>query len=86
MLQTITMMYLYGDRPPTKIIGIIPEVVDITTLKLTKAVLEGSKVMEDTFIKHLKSLGFEVEIKEPSVTIQEVADNSCQSEYDDSSF
>jgi hydrogenase maturation protease len=86
MLQTLTMMDLYGDRPPTKIIGIIPEVVDITTLKLTKAVLEGSKVMEDTFIKHLKSLGFEVEIKEPSVTIQEVADNSCQSEYDDSSF
>ncbi|AFL68443.1 HyaD/HybD family hydrogenase maturation endopeptidase [Sulfurospirillum barnesii] len=79
MLQTLSMMDLLGDRPPTKIVGIIPEVVDITTLKMTPAVLKGSEVMEATLLKHLSELGFSYQqIK--SLDIQSVADGSCLEE------
>ena len=58
MLQTLTMMDMVGDRPPTKIVGIIPEVVSDTTLKMTDAVIKGSAVMEKIIIQHLSELGF----------------------------
>ncbi len=80
MLQTLTMIDIAGDRPPTKIVGIIPEVVKPTTLKLTEALKKGSKVMEKTVLKHLQSLGFETtQLKE--LDIQEVADKACQREH-----
>lgn len=80
MLQTLTMIDIVGDRPPTKIIGIIPEVVEATTLKLTKAVHKGSQLMEKILIEHLESLGFTVE-KKNDLDIQQVADKSCQGNY-----
>lgn len=83
MLQTLTMMDLYGDRPKTKVIGIIPEVVDITTFELTSAVKKGSAIMEKTFVDHMRSIGFEVMEKDPNINIQDVANISCQSRYDD---
>jgi hydrogenase maturation protease len=86
MLQTLTMMDLVGDRPPTKVIGIIPEVITITTLQMTEAIKKGSLVMEQTFIDHMRSLGFEVVAVKPELTIQEVANLACQREYDDSSL
>ncbi len=79
MLQTLTMMDMMGDRPKTKVIGIIPEVVSDTTLKLTPAVLKGSLVMEDVLLKHLCELGFTYE-QIGSMNIQEVADMSCLEE------
>ncbi|MBE0494831.1 MAG: HyaD/HybD family hydrogenase maturation endopeptidase [Campylobacterales bacterium] len=85
MLQTLTMMDLLGDRPPTKVLGIIPEVISITTLELTNAVREGATVMEKTFIDHMRTLGFEVVVEKPELTIQQVANLACQREYDDSS-
>jgi len=79
MLQTLTMMDMVGDRPPTKIIGIIPEVVADTTLKMTPAILKGSIVMEKTLIKHLSEIGFTCkQISE--IDIQTVADQSCMEE------
>ena len=76
MLQTLTMMDLVGDRPTTKIIGIIPEVVDDTTLELTPAVLKGSVVMESVLLKHLVELGFTYE-QMSNIDIQSVANLSC---------
>ncbi len=76
MLQTLTMMDMVGDRPPTKIIGIIPKVVDKTTLKMTNAVKEGSKLMEKIFLKQIVELGFTYSIKKEA-DIQSVADVAC---------
>jgi len=76
MLQTLTMMDLVGDRPTTKIVGIIPEVVDDTTLELTPAVLKGSVVMESVLLKHLVELGFTYE-QMSDIDIQSVANLSC---------
>ncbi|MDD3344478.1 MAG: HyaD/HybD family hydrogenase maturation endopeptidase [Sulfurospirillaceae bacterium] len=79
MLQTLNMMDMVGDRPPTKIIGIIPEVVDDTTLKMTPAVLKGSVVMEKILLKHLGELGFCYE-QIGDLDIQTIADLSCKEE------
>ncbi|MDD3323834.1 MAG: HyaD/HybD family hydrogenase maturation endopeptidase [Sulfurospirillaceae bacterium] len=77
MLQTLKMMDMVGDRPPTKIVGIIPEVVNDTTLQMTPSVIKGSEVMEKTLLKHLEELGFSYK-KMSDIGIQEVADASCK--------
>ena len=79
MLQTLKMMDMVGDRPPTKIVGIIPEVVSDTTLKMTPSVIKGSLVMEKTLLKHLGELGFSYE-QINDLDIQSVADLSCKEE------
>lgn len=79
MLHTLSMMDMVGDRPPTKIVGIVPEVIEETTLKMTDAVIEGSKLMEKTFLKHMEELGFTYDILS-DLDIQTVADKSCQEE------
>jgi len=76
MLQTLNMMDMIGDRPPTKIVGIIPKVVNETTLCLTDATINGSELMEKIFLKHIKELGFEYKIKK-DIDIQSVADKAC---------
>ncbi len=76
MLQTLNMMDMIGDRPPTKIVGIIPKVVNETTLSLTKPVIKGSELMEKIFLKHIKELGFEYNVKK-DIDIQSVADRAC---------
>ncbi|MDR2099624.1 MAG: HyaD/HybD family hydrogenase maturation endopeptidase [Campylobacteraceae bacterium] len=73
MLQTLTMMDIIGDRPKTKIIGIIPQVVEGTTLELTKPILNGAKAMESILLKHLKEFGFEIETVKAGLDIQETA-------------
>jgi hydrogenase maturation protease len=74
MLQTLAMMDLLGDRPKTKIIGIIPRVVGGTTLQMTESTQKGAVLMEQTLITHLKELGVEAKIVDPDITIQQVAD------------
>ncbi len=81
MLQTLTMMDIHGDRPTTKIVGIIPEVVGPTTLELTEAVKKGALVMEKTALDHLKSLGFEYE-KLNDLNVQDIANEACQGVYE----
>lgn len=76
MLQTLSMMDLVGDRPPTKIVGIIPEVIEDTTLQLTDAVVKGSSVMESVLVKHLVELGFSYQ-QISDIDIQSVANTSC---------
>ncbi len=77
MLQTLTMMDMLGDRPVTKVVGIIPEVVDDTTLQMTPAVIKGSAVMEKVVIDHLSELGFTCK-KISDIDIQTVANDSCK--------
>ncbi len=81
MLQTLTMMDIHGDRPTTKIVGIIPEVVQPTTLELTDSLKKGAVLMEKTAIDHIKSLGFEVK-KLKELDIQTVAYKACQGSYE----
>ncbi len=81
MLQTLTMIDLLGDRPTIKIIGIVPEVVEETTLKMTEAVKKGSILMEEIAIKHLVKLGFTCK-KKCELDIQQVADKACQGVYE----
>jgi hydrogenase maturation protease len=73
MLQTLTMMDIVGDRPKTKIVGIIPQVTSGTTLELTKPIKEGAKTMESVLLKHLKELGFEIDTINDELSVQEVA-------------
>jgi hydrogenase maturation protease len=73
MLQTLAMMDMLGDRPRTKIIGVIPERIEATTLELSESVQQGAIVMEKTAIKHLREIGFSVEEIEPNLTIAQVA-------------
>lgn len=80
MLQTLAMMDIVGDRPTTKIIGIVPKVVGGTTLNMTEKVQEGAKLMEKILLKHLAELGFSYE-KKSNLTIQEVANTACQGSY-----
>lgn len=81
MLQTLTMIDIVGDRPTTKIVGIIPEVVGPTTLNLTQAVKDGSLIMERCVIEHLQSLGFTCK-KNYDITIQQIANKACQGSYE----
>lgn len=73
MLQTLNMMDMVGDRPTTKIVGIVPKVISETTLSLSDEVINGSKLIEKIIIKHLKELGFEAHIIDETLTIQDVA-------------
>ncbi len=77
MLQTLVMMDMVGDRPTTKIVGIIPEVISETTLNMSRPVIKGAVLMEQTFIKHLKELGFECK-KINNLDIQAVAQSACE--------
>ncbi len=77
MLQTLMMMDMVGDRPTTKIIGIIPEVISDTTLYMSEPVITGSALMEKTFLKHLDELGVKYE-KISDLDIQDVAQSACE--------
>ncbi|WP_024954009.1 HyaD/HybD family hydrogenase maturation endopeptidase [Sulfurospirillum arcachonense] len=79
MLQTLMMMDMVGDRPTTKIIGIIPEVISDTTLEMSEPVIKGSALMEKTFLKHISELGLKYE-KIANFDIQEVAQSACERE------
>ncbi len=78
MLQTLTMMDMVGDRPTTKIIGVIPEIISKTTLEMSQPVIDASFLMEKIFLKHVGELGFTYE-KISNLHIQDVANSVCDS-------
>ncbi len=63
MLQTLSMMDLMGDRPTTKIIGIVPTIIEPIEFSLSDAVEEAVNMAEDILIEHLKSLDVNVIVK-----------------------
>jgi len=57
MLQTLYMMDLLGDRPPTMIMGVVPTVIEITEFSLSDGVADAIPLMEETLLNYLKTLG-----------------------------
>ncbi len=73
MLQTLQMIQLMGDLPPTKIVGVVPYVIgENSTFEMTDEVMKASVLMEDIIVKHLTSLGIESRIKKECL-LQDIA-------------
>ena len=72
MLQTLQMMEISGDLPPTKILGVIPKRIEPLTFDLSDEIKGSVKVMEEVALKHLRELGFEYE-KVNDFSIQDIA-------------
>ena len=71
MLQTLTMMDLVGDRPTTKIIGIVPTIIEPIEFSLSQAVSEAVNTVEDTLIQHLRSLDVDL-LMQKEMSIHEI--------------
>ncbi len=78
MLQTLNMMDLAGDRPPTMIMGVVPTVIEATEFSLSEAVEDAVTLMESTLIGHLKTLGVDA-VKEGHVDIHAILPESFRS-------
>jgi hydrogenase maturation protease len=81
MLQTLTMMELAGDRPVTKIIGVVPTVIEATTFQLSPKVYSAVSTMEQALLSHLESLGISAEV-ENEVTIDDILPKSYKSAHE----
>lgn len=76
MLQTLRMTAIYGDLPPVKIIGIIPEVIgEDTAFTLSSVVKNGAKTMEQLALDFLAENGITAHKKDDR-DLQEVANGS----------
>ena len=77
MLQTLQMIEMMGDLPPTKIVGVIPYVIgENSTFSMTKEVIKASELMERTIVKHLEDFDIEIVVKDENVNIQKIAEGS----------
>ena len=85
MLQTLQMMDLCGDLPHVKILAVVPQRIEEASFKLSSAILESSKIMEKTALKHLSDLGFAHE-KIADLSAQDIADRFAKRGRDDSSI
>jgi len=83
MLQTLTMMDLVGDRPITKIFGIVPTVIEPIEFSLTPAVINAVSIVEDILLKHLKTLNIKTTIKQ-NVKIDDILPRSYKMHHDNS--
>ena len=76
MLQTLQMIEMLGDLPPTKIIGVVPYVIgENSTFTMTQEILKASETMEDAIIKYIENFGIQTSIKR-SVILDEVSKNT----------
>jgi hydrogenase maturation protease len=75
MLQTLNMMDLAGDRPPTMIMGVVPTVIEATEFSLSKGVANAVPLMERTLLEYLQTIGIKVTQK-ADVEIQAILPNS----------
>ena len=75
MLQTLNMMDLAGDRPPTMIMGIVPTIIEATEFSLSEGVADAVPLMETTLVNHLKTIGITA-VKKQDVDIQAILPNS----------
>lgn len=80
MLQTLNMMDLAGDRPPTMIMGVVPTVIEAIEFSLSEGVSDAVPLMEKTLLNYLKTLGVEA-IKRDDVTMNSVISNSFRSAH-----
>ena len=75
MLQTLNMMDLAGDRPPTMIMGVVPTIIEATEFSLSEGVSNAVPVMEKTLVNHLKTIGITA-VKKQDVDMQDILPNS----------
>ena len=76
MLQTLNMIEMMGDLPPTKIIGVKPYIIGTDpTFHITDEVINAAKTMEQLVLNELKKLEVEI-IKTDTKELQEVANFS----------
>jgi len=75
MLQTLNMMDLAGDRPPTMIMGVVPTVIEATEFSLSEGVAAAVPLMERALLDHLSTLGI-TEVKKAEVDMQSILPNS----------
>ena len=61
MLQTLHLMELAGDRPTTKILGIVPSRIESSNFSLSDEVIKASNILEKTLLDHLKELDIKCE-------------------------
>ena len=74
MLQTLHLMELAGDRPTTKILGIVPSRIVSSNFSLSDEVINSSKILEKTLLEHLKELDFKYE-KVANFTLNDALDD-----------
>ncbi len=75
MLQTLNMMDLAGDRPPTMIMGVVPTVIEATEFSLSEGVAAAVPLMETTLLNYLKTMGMDA-VKKTDIDIQAILPNS----------
>ncbi len=80
MLQTLYMMDLAGDRPPTMIMGIVPTVIELTQFSLSQGVSDAVPLMEKTLLEYLQTLGIEA-IQRDDLTIASILSDSFRSAH-----
>ena len=81
MLQTLNMMDLAGDRPPTMIMGVVPTVIEVTDFSLSEGVAAAVPLMEKTLLEYLKTVDMDA-IKKNEVDIQEILPHSFKAAND----
>ncbi|MBY5992406.1 HyaD/HybD family hydrogenase maturation endopeptidase [Ferrimonas balearica] len=79
MLQTLNMMEMVGDRPPTHILGVIPEVLEAMSFELSGSVRRAVPLMEQAFCDHLRAQGFTL-TQQADPDIIELARQACDQE------
>ena len=78
MLQTLRMMDLMGDRPPTMIMGVVPTVIELTEFSLSQGVHDAVSLMETTLLEYLATLGIEASIRD-DIAVTSVIEHSFRS-------
>lgn len=73
MLQTLQMIEMLGDLPPTKIVGVIPFVIgENSTFSMTDEVLKAAVTMENVILKYIEDFGVKYSIKS-DITLEEAS-------------
>ncbi|KPH56446.1 protein hydD [Helicobacter pullorum] len=73
MLQTLKMIEMLGDLPPTKILGVKPFIIGSDpTFELSQEILKAAKTMEAQAIKYLHEFGIQT-YKKDNRDLQEIA-------------
>lgn len=74
MLQTLQMIEMMGDLPPTKIVGVIPYVIgEDSTFTMTDEVKKAANVMERVIMDELSTLDTKTMVKNSDIDLQEIA-------------
>ncbi len=76
MLQTLQMMDIYGDRPKTMIMGVVPTVIEITDFSLSNPVQQAVGLMEETLLDYFKKFDIKPIQTDHNITIDSVLPNS----------